>query len=78
MVLLIDGDFHVMQLRNVGIIMADHPSQCVNEEQLKNFKEDTKSLFKYQANKRCKFENEKKKKDFEENQKIFHANTSNH
>ena len=42
------------------------------------FKERTRFLSKYKVNKGYKFKNERKKKEFVENLKIFYANVTNH
>ena len=77
-VLLNEYDFDVMHIRGIDNKIADYLSRYVNKEQLENFTEGTRSLSEYKANKRYKFENERKKKQFKENQRIFYANIPNY
>ena len=73
-VLLNEYDFDVMHIRGIDNKIADYLSRYVNKEQLENFKEGDKSLAEYKENKRFKFQNERKKKQFQQNQRIFYAN----
>ena len=76
--LLNQYDFDVMHTCSINDKIADYPSHYFNKEQLENFTKGTRFLLECKANERNKFKNEKKRKEFEDNQKIFSDNLPNY